>query len=401
MKTRAFLPILALLTLNLIACGNDGHCDAEGPFQSTGFFAVAEANGRWWLVDPNGQPFYSIGLNHVTGNGYVDRETGTCPYCETIEAKYGSREAWQQATGERLRAWGFNTIGAWSDDASFGAGLDHTPILNMAGGVKDWFSPALEERAARIAAEEVRPRRDDPTILGWFLGNEMHWSRDWRAWTPILDDYLALPEGTPGRVVAESYRNDPEGFLRAYARRFFEVAVAAVREEDENHLILGIRGSSLSTPEIVVEVAGQFVDVFSVNHYDLPEAWQALYQAFDTTSIDNWLIRYHELSNRPIMITEFTYRSKESDVPNTYPPIYYLFDTQRERAEAYRRYAENCFASSYIVGHHWFEYFDDPPGGRSDGEDSNFGLVNNADEVYEDMIEVMTDVHRLAPHLQR
>ncbi len=399
MQLRGLLLIAGLLILNLIACADDDNCNLQAAFQATGFFTVAEADSGWWLVDPNGEAFYSIGLNHVSGDGYSDRETGTCPYCETIETKYGTREAWRQATGERLRDWGFNTIGAWSDDASFGEGLAHTPILNMTSGVEDWFSPALEERAAQVAEEKVRPRRDDPAVLGWFLGNEMHWGPDWRSGSPVLDDYLALAEGSPGRVMAESYRGDPEGFLRAYARRFFEVAVSAVREEDTNHLILGIRGSSLSTPEIVVEVAGEFVDVFSVNHYDLPEVWQGLYETFDTTSIDNWLIRYHELSNRPIMITEFTYRSKESDVPNTYPPIYYLFDTQRERAEAYRRYAENCFDSPYIVGHHWFEYFDDPPGGRSDGEDSNFGLVNNADEVYEDMIEVMTDVHRLAPHL--
>ena len=35
-----------------------------------------------------------------------------------------------------------------------------------------------------------------------------------------------------------------------------------------------------------------------------------------------------------------------------------------ERAAAYDEYVQNCFGAPYIVGQHWFEYVDQPLGGR-------------------------------------
>ena len=30
-----------------------------------GFFTVAQRKGRWWLIQPDGRPFFSLGLNHI------------------------------------------------------------------------------------------------------------------------------------------------------------------------------------------------------------------------------------------------------------------------------------------------------------------------------------------------
>src|SRR4030095_4867522 len=53
-----------------------------------------------------------------------------------------------------------------------------------------------------------------------------------------------------------------------------------------------------------------------------------------------------------------------------------------------------------IVGAHWFQYYDHPRGGRDDGEDYNFGLVDIADCPYEPLVSTFTRVHaaRGAPH---
>jgi agarase len=99
------------------------------------------------------------------------------------------------------------------------------------------------------------------------------------------------------------------------------------------------------------------------------------------------------------MATEFSFRSSESKPPNTYPPIYLTFDTQVERAAAYDDYVRNCFRAPYIVGHHWFEYVDQPVGGRFDGEDNNFGLVTVADEPYSDFVGPVTATNASTPHL--
>ena len=89
----------------------------------------------------------------------------------------------------------------------------------------------------------------------------------------------------------------------------------------------------------------------------------------------------------------------ESDPPNTYPPIYLTFDTQVERAAAYDEYVQNCFDAPYIVGQHWFEYVDQPVGGRGDGEDNNFGLVTVDDVPYGDFVSPVTVTNARAPHV--
>lgn len=397
------LTLMGALCLLLAACsdGSDHKPDSGLSFDATGFFRVEQGPQRWWLVSPDGKPFYSVGLNHVSSGGYTDRISGINPYRETIEAKYGDEQTWRDASVDRMLEWGFNTIGAWSDrdENGFDDRVAQTRILGMSSGVDDFFSEELEIRARSQIESRVAGFTEAPWILGWFLDNEMDWGKDWRGFDTKLEDYLKLPEGSPGREMAQRYPDDPEGFLYALANRYFEVTTTVLREADPNHLILGIRASTIATPPQVAAAASQWLDVFSINHYDLPANRIGVYGAFDSTPIDGWLERYHELSGLPLMITEFTYRSHESDVPNTYPPIYYTFDTQAERGDAYRRFAERSYDSDYIVGHHWFEYFDDPPGGRSDGEDSNFGLVNNADEPYTQMVALMADTHQYAPHL--
>lgn len=393
------LRILSLSIVLLALLSSSGCRLGEPEYEATGFYRLEQSETRWWLVDPEGYIFYSVGLNHIRSSGYTDKDTGRCPYCETIADKYGSAEAWRIATAKRLHKWGFNTIGSWSDREGFDQQLAHTPIVSMGGGIDDYFSTALEQQAASVAASQVAPYRDDPNILGWLTGNEMHWGPDWRGKKTLLEEYLELPEQAPGRVVAETFIGDPDGFLLALASRYFQVTTEAIRAVDPNHLLLGVRASTIGTPPQIPEAAGPWLDLFSVNHYDLPENYApTVYKMHKPTPVEGGLRRYHELSGLPLMITEFTYRSSESDVPNSFPPIYFLYETQEERSEAYRRFALKCFDSNYIVGHHWFEYYDDPPGGRSDGEDSNFGIVNNDDEPYQWMTFGMSFTNSEAPH---
>jgi hypothetical protein len=61
----------------------------------------------------------------------------------------------------------------------------------------------------------------------------------------MLDDYAG---GSPGRTVAERHAGDPDGFLRALARRYFDVTTRAVHAQDRNHLILGTKMITQLTP---------------------------------------------------------------------------------------------------------------------------------------------------------
>jgi hypothetical protein len=51
--------------------------------------------------------------------------------------------------------------------------------------------------------------------------------------------------------------------------------------------------------------------------------------------------------------------------------------TQAQRAQGYRNYTTTLAPHPALVGFHWFQWVDQPVAGReSDGENSNFGLVN-------------------------
>ena len=39
--------------------------DRERGFRATGYFRLEQTPERWWLVDPDGNGFITIGLNHA------------------------------------------------------------------------------------------------------------------------------------------------------------------------------------------------------------------------------------------------------------------------------------------------------------------------------------------------
>ena len=365
--------------------------------KATGFFRAQQVGGRWLLVAPDGRPFYANGIDHVSASPDEDRKTGRCPYCEAIAAGYPDLDAWAAATVDRLRSWGFNTLGAWSD-VDLLKGMPYTVLLGMAGG-DDWFANEFEDRAASIAASEVAERRDDPNLVGWYTDSELRWGPDWRKSTTLLDDYLALPVGSPGRRVAERYRGRPERFLEVLARRYFSVTSAAIRAVDPNHLILGSKMITQLTPRALMRVARRYIDVFTFDDYTLlpglDEQIQAEWGPFVPRTPDFAEV-YREI-RKPLMITEYSFRAADAGVPNSYPPIFPVYPTQADRADAYAAYVEQLHRARWVVGDFWFEYTDEPAGGRFDGEDSNFGVVATNDVPWQTMVERMTAVHAQSP----
>src|ERR1035438_7457151 len=100
------------------------------------FFHSMQVNGRWWLIDPDGHRFISKGVTTVLFAQDTIYGTNLSPSLETNKAKYGSPEAWRKAVAQRLTSWGFNTLGAWSDNgvAEITVGnrrLAYAPIVDL------------------------------------------------------------------------------------------------------------------------------------------------------------------------------------------------------------------------------------------------------------------------------
>ncbi|MCS7104631.1 MAG: hypothetical protein NZ954_03595, partial [Thermofilaceae archaeon] len=293
----------------------------------------------------------------------------------------------------------------------------------VTGRVPDIFEPRFEEYAKGVAAQKCAPRARDPLLVGYFLDNELRWGPDWRSPKHLLDEFLRLPSDAPGKRVAvevllEAFGGDlerlgrelgmelrnvgdllryagdlPSGggfdvarslFLRRFAERYFSVAVGAIRSYDVNHLVLGVRFAG-QPPREVLEVAGRYVDVVTVNYYT--------YGAHEPpVDVLRW---FHSVTGKPVMVTEFSYKAMDSGLPNTRGAGQPVRD-QRERAYLTARYVVKVVELPFVVGYHWFQYTDQPAQGRFDGENSNFGLVKIDDEPWDLLTRVFTLVNTRA-----
>ena len=166
-----------------------------------------------------------------------------------------------------LRSWGFNSIGAWSDDGLVGPHMPYEALLTMASG-DDWFAPSFVTHADQVAAQQVAPLANDPNLIGYFTDSELDWGPPGsQNGQTLLQVYSNLPAGSPGLAVAQQYAGDPAGFLYTLATRYFSVTTAAIRQYDTHHLILGVKAEGQEIQPQLLEAASHFVDVFSIEDY--------------------------------------------------------------------------------------------------------------------------------------
>ena len=369
------------------------------PFPATGYFSIGHKNGRYFFVTPTGQPFYSTGIDHVSSDPDTDQVTGQCPYCEAIQSEYPSTAAWATATVSQLRSWGFNSLGAFSDDSTFASQMPYSVQLGMASG-DDWFAPSFVTNADQVAATQVAPLADDPNLIGWYTDSELDWGPNGGDLDTQLSHYLALPAGSPGLAVAQQYVGNPNGFVYALATRYFQVTTAAIRMYDPHHLILGVKAEGQEIQPQLLEAASPYVDVFSIDDYQLmPNFAQIIDKIWPqylpvTATFNN----FETYVKRPIMVAEYSFIGTTPQTPDTVPGVYAVYPDQATRAAAYTDYVAPLYEHSpWVVGDEWFEYVDEPQGGRFDGENNNFGVVDVENQPYQDLVTQMEIMHSIAP----
>jgi hypothetical protein len=65
-----------------------------------------------------------------------------------------------------------------------------------------------------------------------------------------------------------------------------------------------------------------------------------------------------------------------------------VVQTQKERAAAVKKYLAELSSRPFVIGAHWFQYYDEPTFGRKDGENYNMGLVDIYGKPYDELIDV-------------
>ena len=392
--------------------------------RASGFFRTARVDGRWVLIDPHGHPFYSAGMDlvgyqqgsfgtRVTGREYLFEQLPPAGpawltpgrdvsfYLANIMQRHGAgwQREWPRAIVARLKNWGFNTVANWSDyDVATNSGMPY--VLPLEGWVTrkmfpfpwdfpDVFSDEFTANVDAAAVKQVARLRNDANLIGWFIGNEPHWAREFGSLKSWADMLLEDPE--PSATKDELKRRlaaDPANAQRikdewvfTCGRKYFETIAAALRKHDPNHLVLGIRFAGRPKDEWVS--MSSIFDVFSLNVYSA-----------DFKPDANQVEQFSKTSGRPVMIGEFTACAPGRGMQGLFYWVHKVKD-QAERGKAYRYYVENAAASPYIIGSHWFQMVDDLPTGRpSDEERLNYGFLNVIDLPYAELVDAARATHR-------
>jgi hypothetical protein len=411
------------------------------PASAVPFIKIAHTSNGY-LFQRGTNLFYSLGVCVVIPEEtWPDRpefaKQKALGYYDGFSRFKSDTQAWARATAARLESWGFNTAAAWCSEDLYQQPMVHARVVWFSQPAPnedrliDVFTADYEKAVEQVAIQEVAPHKNDPWLIGWFLNNELPWYGT-HGWPEdpnhsLFDRYLMLPTSAPGRqelihFLREHYTNI--GALKAdwdtaagsweeleklsvlptksraakqlkyewagrVADRYFSMCVTSLRRHDPNHLILGCR-FAVKPPRAVMEALTKYTDVVSINLYS------------KSGKIDLGYLRdTYALTKKPVLITEFSWRAAEnrSGDQNT-EGAEVTVDTQAERAQRYRAFVSTIANEPYIMGSHWFQYLDQPPGGRwIDGEDSNYGIVDIHDQPYEKMVKAMVDTHQRIPSI--
>lgn len=379
-------------------------------------YTTLNDNGVWWLVGPDHEKIFSLGVCVVDpGVSWDDYSLNNLAYAGF--RFYPTRDAWAKDAVSNLTKWGFNTIGAWSDYGRLlevpGNHLYMTPILHMgsaSGAIwSDMWDPAIVNLMDEVARGQIEARKKDPRVIGYFSDNEQGWwkgsvfklvwehkthgTRD-RAvellkkhynndWSKLTADFevdgassfvqlmdqgiLYLKPGSQGVSAASE-------ILQMIADRYYSLCRDIIKKYDPDALYLGDRYISNYYPEVAAE-AGKYCDVVSTN---LNPDWK-----------DGGFVRFHldsleALTHKPLMVTEYYMTAKENGTgdPNN-SSDFPVVQTQAERAQGFTNTTTQIASNPELVGAHWFQYYDEPEHGRGDGENYDFGLVDANNKPYE------------------
>ena len=416
---------------------------ATGPqLEATGRFRVTKRDGKWWLVDPDGHLYFSLGVTRVSpscavtplnGNDMPDRDcfhaelpakgTSLAKFYETcnellkpyylmkgetrwfdyssanLYRKYGENyyAAFGDIVHRRLRSWGFNSFGNSSDVKI--ALMDRTPYAErieaasraLEGSVGIWrqfrdpFDPSFVPGV--VAAIEKHGREaHDPWCIGFFVDNELNWGKtdtDLAKWT------LASPKDQPARIeflrrLKAKYGREPaadevaEADLREFSAALVEEYFKRTRDT--------LKAYDPGLLYLGCRFIGGTPDRIAVAAAKYVDA---LSNNIYHKDVANWKLPAGV--DKPIVVGEFFFGALDRGL---FAGGCGVIDTrdQADRAESFRRYVRSALEHPNFIGVHWHQFSDEPVSGRFDGEMFQMGLTDICDNPYPETIAAARDI---------
>jgi hypothetical protein len=409
---------------------------AARTFEPGRFFRTHHDGTRWWLLDPDGHPFWSAGLDSVavdTAAAYEGLESALAwmpptdgPYAEIYGQRHdrpptinflmanfirafgaGWRTQWNGIAMGELRRLGFNTVANWSDwKVASAARMPYVRPLEFAQrkapfvfrDLPDVFDPRFEDDAARFG-EQLAETRDDPAFIGYFLMNEPTWG--FAAQTPAAGMLFNVPRCASRRALADSLAKK-YGTARGLSDSWgFETTLDAVGEGEWLQPLTPAAEADLA--DFSGAMAERFFRMLSdscrrvdpnhlnlgIRYHTVPPAWAlAGMRSFDVFSMNCYeskvkaaeMEQAASLLKMPVLVGEWHFGALDAGLPGS--GIGHV-RTQADRGRAYRVYLEDAAAKPWCVGVHYFILYDQSALGRFDGECYNIGFLDVCNRPYD------------------
>lgn len=422
--------------------------ESNHDFDATGYFGVAKEGNRWWFVTPDGQPFWSTGLNTVRfnvdalyegiedthtldfqnevkedhGDGHHDR-TGTVNYLRhNFEQVFEDdpREAWREATIGHLKQFGFNTFGFRSDQelasrAEFPytrqLGFSFDSIDHIHRDFPDVYDDAFETEAKK-QAEQLESTVDDPALLGYFLNNEPEWWMGIATNEPLAAGMLYDAKACASREEFAEFLSERHGSVRAASNvwgieftRSDIVSHSWTKEfpDEAREDLEAFSGKLLERYFRTLSAACRAVDP---NHLNLgsrvisppPEwAFEGI-SHFDVLTINSYTNnvpveafgRMSEAIDLPVLIGEFGFGALDAGLPA--PGLVEVRD-QLARGNQFREFLETAAVQPWCVGAHFFRMYDQSMVAGQPGENYNIGFLDVCNRPYGPVSEAARHTH--------
>jgi hypothetical protein len=411
--------------------------------KATGHFRTEKIDGKWWLIDPEGCLFWSHGITGVGKGAATTKVADREHYFANLPAKdsprfqfagktkkgkintfnftasnlyikYGKdwKKQHQEMAHKRLKNWGMNTCGNWSDTETYM--LRKTPYtvsVNFAwkkvgGNLKfpNVFDPDYKQNLKNTFIKHS-DTWNDAYCIGYFVDNELHgwgsigrnvltssasdnakkelliflkkrysniehldavWESSYKSWDALLNSI----QNVGGKAASSDLLDFEKKMVDLYYKSCREV----IKEKAPNKLYLGSRLHNHYYPKDakhqkwIVPIAAKYCDVISFNRYRFAP---------------NDLIPHNKNIDKPIIIGEFHFGALDRGMLHT---GLRSVQNQDQRKKAYFEYIKAALENPYLVGAHWFQYGEQAVTGRGDGENYQIGFLDVCDSPYQETI---------------
>lgn len=423
-----------------------GGC-TEITFPAKGYFYLHRTD-RWWLVDPEGNAFLSLGINHIESHRVLHdynrlfwaQEFGIDPSADQ-EAFYPGL---QKKVKRDLALLGMNTLGCHTDHKWYRERF--VPYVKQVRFVHichymtygreelpDVFEPAYRDYCREVVEREVKPCKDDPWLLGYSMtdcpvfteleaapriNNIYGGHRDaLPTWPNVLRN---LPGDRAGKksymeYIIKRYDNDFEAFNRVYRtpyRTFDEISKRADwrvasdplnREETEDNLgflYLIVDKAYGEHVRAIREVDPNHIimgDKLNGNsdtpdeivrqagrHFDLIFFQYYAFWKDQKTLLDRWT---RLVPDKPYFMGDSSVNTPSRHIPDPYGPH---CNSQELRAERAEELLVNSFSRPEFIGWSWCGWIDQWHVGESPVFKQHGGLQDPFGHFHRPMLETFS-----------